>query len=165
VQKEEHIETPQQLDPVGPAPKKKKGAVWIWLIAIVIVIAVINAGKDPAKPPVVTGTDATAPTSQPAAALPTAAANTFHGKITIVETKWVTGEYGVCEIVGIAQNVSRAELTYAQIEINLLDASGATVGSTLANINNLAAGATWKFKAPVLEESATKFEIKDVTAM
>ena len=66
-------------------------------------------------------------------------------------------------VTGTLTNNSGEKKAYVQVEINLLDKSGAVVGSTLANINNLEPGQKWKFKAVVLEKSATKFEVKNVT--
>jgi hypothetical protein len=62
----------------------------------------------------------------------------------------------------IRNNTSRT-YGYVQVEINLYDKSGAQVGSTIDNINNLEPGKDWKFKAVIFEDSATRFEIKDVT--
>lgn len=66
-------------------------------------------------------------------------------------------------IVGSVKNNSSKQYSYVQVEINLYDNSGAQVGSTLANANNLEPGAIWKFKAVVTEENATKYKIKDIT--
>ncbi|HEY3378890.1 MAG TPA: FxLYD domain-containing protein [Armatimonadota bacterium] len=156
------MDTPQQLPHETLAPPKKKSTWWIWLIVIVVVIGAMNTKKDSGKP-TIAGANAGTPAHTATAAKDDP--NTYHGKIKLTDVKWEHGAYGISQIVGLAENISGSELTYAQVEINLLDASGTTVGSTMANINNLAAGAKWKFKAPVLEQSAKKFEIKDVTAM
>lgn len=66
-------------------------------------------------------------------------------------------------VVGTVRNNSDRSYSYVQVEINLLDKSGNVVGSTLANVNNLGPGETWKFKAIILEDEARSFEIKDVT--
>lgn len=85
------------------------------------------------------------------------------GSLALKSSKWETGEFGNKYVTGEVVNESAKTYSYAQVEINLYDASGAQVGSTLANVNNLAPGATWKFKAPVLEDSATKSQVKEVT--
>lgn len=66
-------------------------------------------------------------------------------------------------VVGKIKNNTDKEYSYVQVEISLYDGEGNQVGSTLDNVNNLAAGGTWKFKAIIIEDSATKFEIKNIT--
>lgn len=51
---------------------------------------------------------------------------------------------------------------YVQVQINELDDSGAIVGSTMANVNNLGPGETWSFKAP-LTRDGVRFQVKDIT--
>lgn len=46
-------------------------------------------------------------------------------------------------------------LSYAQITFNVYDASGAQVGSALANINGLEPGARWNFKAVSFTKGTT----------
>lgn len=65
---------------------------------------------------------------------------------------------------GIVSNTGDHKFGYVQVEINLLDKSGAVVGSTLANVNNLAPHDKWKFKALLTEDSATRFKVKGITA-
>jgi N-acetylmuramoyl-L-alanine amidase CwlA len=66
-------------------------------------------------------------------------------------------------IAGTVKNNTNKQYSYVQVEINLYDDAGNQVGSTLANANNLEPGGTWKFKAPIIEEKATKYKVKDVT--
>lgn len=82
-------------------------------------------------------------------------------KLEVIESKSENDKYSRY-VVGTVKNNTNKEYGYVQVEINLYDESGAQVGSTLANANNLEAGGTWKFKAPILEESAKTFKIKDV---
>lgn len=65
-------------------------------------------------------------------------------------------------VVGEIRNNSNKNYSYVQVEINLLNGD-AVVGSTLDNLNNLAPGQIWKFKAPVFENNVTSFQIVDVT--
>ena len=53
---------------------------------------------------------------------------------------------------------------YVQVEINLYDAEGNQVGSTLANVNNLEPRAKWKFSAPILQEKTKSFKVAKITA-
>ncbi len=72
--------------------------------------------------------------------------------------------YGIGKIVGTLKNTTNREYAYIQIEFNLYDSGGNQVGSTLANINNLEPGRTWKFEAPVLTGEATEAQVKNITS-
>jgi len=69
-------------------------------------------------------------------------------------TKWVEGT--------VVNNSSRT-YGYVQVEISLYDSSGNQVGSAMDNTNNLGPGETWKFKALILEDDATKYRVVDVS--
>lgn len=82
--------------------------------------------------------------------------------LELVESHPVSeGLYG--SIGGTVKNNTDHQYSYVQVEINLYDAEGAQVGSTLANANNLEAGGTWKFKAVILNEGVKTYKIKEVT--
>lgn len=66
-------------------------------------------------------------------------------------------------VVGTIRNNSERSYGYIQVEINLYDDSGAQVGSTLDNANNLEPGGIWKFKALITDDRATKFKVADIT--
>lgn len=66
-------------------------------------------------------------------------------------------------VVGKIKNNSKKKRSYVQVEINLYNKSDELIGSTMTNINNLASGETWSFKAYILEEDAVRFEVKDIT--
>ncbi len=72
--------------------------------------------------------------------------------------------YGIGKIVGTLKNTTNREYGYVQIEFNLYDSGGNQVGSTLANVNNLEAGRTWKFEAPVLTGNAAEAQVKNITS-
>ena len=91
---------------------------------------------------------------------PQPAASTPH--FQLVECDFVGDGYSH-HIVGSARHDSPRTLGYAQIEFNVYDASGAQVGSTMANINNWEPGSVWKFDAIVFEDSATYAKLKDIT--
>ena len=66
----------------------------------------------------------------------------------------------------LVNNKSR-KYSYVQIEFNLYDSNGVQLGSAIANINNLEANGTWKFKAIDLcgnSESIKSYKVVDVTA-
>lgn len=67
-------------------------------------------------------------------------------------------------IIGTIKNNTKNTYIYVQVSFNLYDKSGAQIGSTMDNINNLEPGGTWKFKALILEDDAVKFKLADITA-
>jgi hypothetical protein len=78
--------------------------------------------------------------------------------------KSVTGkrsEIGI-EITGTVVNRRSDKLGYAQISFNLYDASGAQVGTALANINGLEPGGRWNFKALGLEGAARSYKFSEL---
>lgn len=82
---------------------------------------------------------------------------------TLQEWYFKTGEYGTHHIVGTAVNNTDRTFGYVQVEFNLYDSSGAQVGSTLANCNNVEPHGTWKFDAIILEENVRKARFKGFT--
>jgi hypothetical protein len=66
-------------------------------------------------------------------------------------------------IRGTVKNDTPQSYKYVQVEFNIYDVSGNQIGSTLANVNNLEPGASWKFKAMVLEGAADRAELKGIT--
>ena len=83
--------------------------------------------------------------------------------IVVDDIKMVKSQYGIKTVTGVATNTTDTNFAYAQVEINLYDAEGAQVGSTLANIHNLEPNGKWKFSAPVIEEKAVSAKFKGVT--
>jgi hypothetical protein len=83
--------------------------------------------------------------------------------LEVVSWGWGTGSYENRVIRGTVRNNTQKHYGYVQVEINLYDESGAQVGSTLANVNNLEANGTWRFEAMVLEASAASARLKKVT--
>ena len=68
--------------------------------------------------------------------------------------------------VGVLKNNSDSDKSYVQVVFPVYDKSGNKVGSAMANINDLKANSTWKFKALYLgsEKNVTiKFEEVEVT--
>ena len=85
-------------------------------------------------------------------------------KLSAKDVKLAMDEMGIKYIVGTVTNPTNKTLSYVQVEINLYDSSGAQVGSTMDNINNLEPRKTWKFKAVIMEDSAKSFKVKNITA-
>jgi hypothetical protein len=129
-------------------------------LALMIVVGVLTqrsrlaADFSPA-PPSTLQTD-------PAASSPNPASSASSQGLEMVESRTVSEEYGRY-IVGTVRNTSNHVYDYVQVEANLYDTSGAQVGSTLANVNNLEPGGTWKFKAIIMEPNVVQYKITKVS--
>lgn len=67
-------------------------------------------------------------------------------------------------ISGIIKNTTGKTFGFVMISFTLYDSNGNQVGTADATINNLAGGNTWKFEAPLLSDSATKFSFNGIKA-
>jgi len=83
--------------------------------------------------------------------------------LELLDWKITTGEYGNTTITGRVKNNTSRELSYAQIQFNLYDASGAQVGTAMANVNNLEPNGIWKFEAVCLEDNFKTAKFKELT--
>lgn len=84
--------------------------------------------------------------------------------LKVQNLKMETGEYGVKVVTGILENTNNKQYGYVQVEINLYDENGVQVGSTIANANNLEPNGKWRFKAPIIEKSASTAKLKGISA-
>lgn len=79
----------------------------------------------------------------------------------------VTGDYDSAKmgyyIEGVIKNNTDKDKTYVQVTYNLYDKDGNQLGTALANVNNLKAGGTWKFKAMGMADGITKYELAEIT--
>jgi len=66
-------------------------------------------------------------------------------KIEILDSKITYGDYGNLIVLGSAKNIAGRELSYAEVDVKFYDNSGAVIGTSLDNINNLGDGEIWKF--------------------
>lgn len=73
-----------------------------------------------------------------------------------------TTEGYVRYVIGHIKNNSAKTYSYVQVDINTY-AGDTQVGSSLANVTNLAAGDTWEFKAVILEDNADSFRIVNIS--
>ncbi len=70
------------------------------------------------------------------------------------------------DIKGALKNTGKRNYTYVSISFTLYDESGANIGQALANMNNLAAGETWKYKATSMgffDEKPVKWKYAEIT--
>lgn len=63
-------------------------------------------------------------------------------------------------ITGTVKNNTNHAYRYVEVNINVYDESGAQIASPLANTQNLQAGGTWRFKAPIVPRPQSKFTYK-----
>ena len=96
---------------------------------------------------------------------------TTNSKLEISNVKMVyeynqTLGYSV-KITGTAKNATKKNYSYASVEYSVYDEDGANLGTALDNINNLAAGDTWKFEATLFSFPKTKpatYKLVEITA-
>jgi hypothetical protein len=74
-----------------------------------------------------------------------------------------TNPYGFGSVDGTIKNNGGKTYSYVQVTVNLYDSTGAEIGSTMANINNLESGGTWKFSAPVLVKGVSSYKVMEIT--
>ena len=141
---------------VCPNCRKKQGIKgWqIALIVIVVIVVVFGLGSENEIEPV-SSTNTTSNTGENRSVTAT------QEKFTVVDHSTSNDGYWTY-VVGTIKNNTNKNYSYVQVEINLYDAEGNLVGSTLDNINNLEANGTWKFKAMATSEFST-YKVKDVT--
>ena len=144
----------------GAVLKKKSGclSVIVLLFLVFVAIGVVSTLTDRSSASLTT--PAASPSQKPTQ---TASSQPARPKLEVLDCDWATGEFGNRTIRGTVRNNTEKQYGYVQVEINLYDNSGTQVGSTLANVNNLEPNSTWRFEAAVLEDSATKAKVKDVT--
>lgn len=65
-------------------------------------------------------------------------------------------------ITGTVKNNTNHAYRYAEININVYDESGAQIATPMSNTENLQAGGTWKFKAPIIPRPTGPFTYKVV---
>lgn len=146
--------------------KKVKKSIWkrwwFWAIVIFVVLIIASGGDNGDSPSSVTLQDRPA-TREESAPVSKPAPTPKKDDLSLESFEWDTGEFGIRYVVGVIKNNSNKKYSYVQVEINLYDESGAQVGSTLDNLNNLEPGGTWKFKAIVIEDEATEAKVAGIT--
>lgn len=124
------------------------GAFLLFLFVTFMVGVIQGAGSS-------SGT-ATASTSTSSATTPS--------ELQAVDVALAAGQHGMKVVRGNVTNTTGKNLSYVQVEINLFDASGVQIGSTVANVNNLAPSIKWSFEAPVLDDRANSMKVAGITS-
>ena len=144
-------EQPQQTQTVivQEKPKKKKHTLLKVVVALIVFFVVYNAVSSSMNSTTGGASTGTGTTTQ------------SKPDLEVLDVSSTNDGY-VRYATGHIKNNTDHDYSYVQVEISLY--SGETqVGSTLDNVTNLKAGATWEFSAPILENSADRFEVADVT--
>lgn len=153
----EFVATPlgQQSKPQETSKGRSSAvAILATIILLLGVWATIRGCKNETSPTI---------TSQPEPILAAPIGQQQGPPISVESFQWARDEYGSRVLRGTAVNNSQKTLKYAQVEFNLYNKDGTQVGSTFANINNFEPGGRWQFEAYVMEKSATKAKLKDIT--
>ena len=117
---------------------------WFWLILIVVVIAI--AGSQ--------GETSTSSTEQKQ--------TQTQEKFSLVDSEGTYDGFAYY-VNGTIKNNTDKQYSYVQVTFNLYDASGAQIGTAMANINNLEGNGTWKFKAIGGTQNATRYKLAEIT--
>lgn len=66
-------------------------------------------------------------------------------------------------VTGSIKNNTNRQYSYVQVTFNLYDEDGAQIGTAMANVNNLEANGTWKFKALGITEEVASYKLMEIT--
>ena len=66
-------------------------------------------------------------------------------------------------VTGTIKNNTNRQYSYVQVTFNLYDEDGAQIGTAMANVNNLEANGTWKFKALGITEEVASYKLMEIT--
>lgn len=141
---------------------------WFWLILVVVLVGIGGAsqtggGEEQSLSGTVSQPSETQLSeNQPPEATPTPRPETYEiiGDVTFEDDGFA------CYLTGTLKNNSGKECSYIQISFNLYDEDGNQIGTALDNLNNLADGGTWKFKAMGIDTTGdvASWELADISA-
>lgn len=158
---------PQEIKEKRPFYRKipgfRSGKWWKMGIAVLfytIILSTLFVNKSGAPDAPLPTVPATPPTTTAPATRP--APEPRKEPLELLDIEWWKEPFARY-IVGNIRNNSNRTYSYVQVEINLFDKNNVQVGSTLANVNNLAPGITWRFKAIVLQSEAETAKVANIT--
>lgn len=135
--------------------KQKKSVLkkwWFWLIILCVIAATLGiVFGDPNANTIGSNTVGSNTTTQ-----------TTNERFSLIDSE---GSFdGVAYYVtGTIKNNTNKQYAYVQVTFNLYDDDGAQIGTAMANINNLEANGTWKFKALGITENVASYKLMDIT--
>ncbi len=134
-------------------------------------VATNSDSEKPTSPPRSTAEKVTeAPTSAPVAPAATQppsaspARSSGVNDLKVEDWDFKRGTFGMGVVTGTIRNTGTRTFNYVQIEVTGYDATGAQVGSSLANINNLAPDGRWNFETLPMTDKAVRAKITDIKA-
>ena len=127
---------------------------WFWIIIIIAVVAIGGSQSGKLK---TTNSNTSSTTSSHSNE-----EKQTKEKFSLVDSE---GSYDgfAYYINGSIVNNTDKQYSYVQVTFNLYDASGAQIGTALANINNLDPNGTWKFKAMGGTQNAASYKLAEIT--
>ena len=158
--------------PSQPPEKKSKLKVVLIVIGVLVVLGIIagamgnGSGNNNSSSTNSASTNAAqSANSGSSNSNSTDSGSTKKEKYTVTDEAADTSNMFSYKITGTLTNNTDKKASYVQVQYVLKDASGAQVGTALANTNDLAAGGTWKFEAysTVSPDKVASFERTDVT--
>lgn len=85
-------------------------------------------------------------------------------QLSISDLKIMTTSNGKLVVHGATNNASGKKYSRVDLEINLFDKEGASLGTTAAGVDNLEAGFTWSFDAEITQRTAVSAKVTNITA-
>ena len=123
---------------------------WFWLIILLVIAGISGvAFGDPNANPTSTSTtsDTTTQTTE---------------RFTLVDSEGSFDGFAYY-VTGSIKNNTNRQYSYVQVTFNLYDEDGAQIGTAMANVNNLEANGTWKFKALGITEEVASYKLMGIT--
>lgn len=87
------------------------------------------------------------------------------GQFTVADVQFgYDSDMGTRIFSGTLKNITSKTFRYVGVKVQLVDSNDVVVGYTVDHISGLEPGQQWKFKARVIEDTATRAKISDITA-
>ena len=120
---------------------------WFWFIILLIIAGALGiAFGDPNTSQTVANT-----TTQ-----------SIQEKFTLVDSEGSFDGFAYY-VTGTIMNNTNRQYSYVQVTFNLYVEDGAQIGTAMANVNNLEANGTWKFRAPGLTQEVASYKLMEIT--
>ena len=136
------------------------------VVILIIIVAIMLSGQAVQRTESMPATSVprqVVATKVPATSVPRRVVATKVPDLVLLEYEWQQDGGLLRYIVGSVRNQSAKQYKYVQVQFSLYDKDGAQVGSAFDNVSNLEANGLWKFKAIVLEDSAVKAKLAELT--
>ena len=123
---------------------------WFWLIILLVIAGISGvAFGDPNANPTSTSTTSNTTTQTTE-------------RFTLVDSEGSFDGFAYY-VTGSIKNNTNRQYSYVQVTFNLYDEDGAQIGTAMANVNNLEANGTWKFKALGITEEVASYKLMEIT--